>query len=434
MKVRAERRTAIRAARRPTGWGVVELLALVAMTMAPGCCFQHAPPPLHGVARDLDNPRTITDEDRLTAMMSVHAHAYHKIGRMPASVTPEYLDLPSLDRIVAILTADRDPFANSRRYRAVAQLAAYGGNDKRFLDAWHSLLNDDTDLIGPIVSALKLDETQLQKERRIYNLLSKSGKFGSMTIPTSTMPTSASPGSSPMTCVTKDPVYTPPVWQPTNEIDVHLEITVANTSAAVVAQRIDPQNWAHCPLKTHPFFANAYLTTDAPSPTTTCPIPNPPVPPDPANNNPKPLGSRYNATLFEDFVCPGACNAEYKNLLTIDTVVTDSSATGLPCGDGVNPCDQSSSPANPVPYEACYKLGGGGKALVGCLGSRLVHLTTDQGDLTACDDKKPDTRVVSRKGIKFRESSVNSDYAYGLLWVGQVEATQMLAEVVCCVP
>ena len=60
----------------------------------------------------------------LAAMMSVHARAYHRAGYLP--FTAEELDLPSFRRIVAILTEDRDPFAASRRRRAIAQLAGSG--------------------------------------------------------------------------------------------------------------------------------------------------------------------------------------------------------------------------------------------------------------------------------------------------------------------
>src|SRR5215467_8322443 len=114
----------------------VALLALIVTTTVAGCCRLHAPaPPLQNPPKTTtaDDPRTVTDEDRLAAMMSVHAHAYHKAGYL--RFTAEELDLPSLRRTVAILTHDRDPFAASRRRRAIAQLAAYGGDDADFVRA-----------------------------------------------------------------------------------------------------------------------------------------------------------------------------------------------------------------------------------------------------------------------------------------------------------
>lgn len=372
----------------------VERVALLALILAAGCYRLPASP------RPVPNdPRTVTAEDEIAAMMSVHARAYHRAGYLP--VTAEFLDLPSLARTVATLEDSRDMFASSRRRRAVAQLAAYGDGDGDFRGAWMQLLDDRAELISNVDKALGAGGSALEKEARVYNALAEL--------------------SGP--CATKDPVFNPPVWQPFHEIDVLLSVTAVNASPTVVAPRIDPQNWSHCPTYTDLFFASSYLTLDAASPTSMCPILNPPSSPDPTANNPKTLGQPYSANLFEDFVC-APCMAEYKNLLGVDTVVNDK-----PCRDGVDNCTLS-VPANPVPYEACYSLG---QAIAGCIDSVPVHLTADQGDLTACD-AKPDTRVVSRKGIKFRELTVNALYAYALLWVGQAEATQMLAEVVCCSP
>src|SRR5215470_2782327 len=157
---------AVTGARRRIGVGLVALVVATGMGCAE-CHPRRAPPP--------NNPATITAEDRFTAMMSVHAYAYHRAGILPLSA--DELDLPSLRRIVAVLTEDRDPFATSRRRRAVAQLAAYAGTtdpDDELVQTWQALLFNDPQLIRSVDEVLvdrigKVDATEIEKE--IYNLL-----------------------------------------------------------------------------------------------------------------------------------------------------------------------------------------------------------------------------------------------------------------------
>src|SRR5207245_643206 len=62
----------------------------------------------------------ITDQQRVRAMLSIHAHA-----RWPDAKFKTLPFLP-LGDAVQILKSDRGPAADSRRRRAVAKLAAYG--------------------------------------------------------------------------------------------------------------------------------------------------------------------------------------------------------------------------------------------------------------------------------------------------------------------
>jgi hypothetical protein len=339
---------------------------------------------------------SITPEDRAAAMMSIHAHSYHKAGILPLS--PERLKLPPLCRAVDILLQDPDTLAASRLRRAVSKLAAYGGNDPQFVAAWHALLRFDETLIKAVQDAISHRViAAVRAESRVYNVLGRIGLVG---------------------CTTKDPVFNPPVWQKTGEVSASLEVTVVQTDVDTIARRIDPQSWDNCKNSTKAYWADAHLTTTVPPRTSTCPIPA--SPPDPPENDAQQLGSEYHKTMYERFVCH-VCPSDFKILLHIDAA-----RDRAPCGDGFNACGTASGI---VPYEACYNLS---SMLAGCASSNQpVHMTYDKGSVTACAPGNGDIRVHGRKELKFEETLSNAA-VYALHWIRQMETTEMLAEMVCC--
>src|SRR5262249_16870233 len=146
---------------------------------------------------------------------------------------------------------DRDPFATSRRRRAVAQLAAYAGtpdSNDELVQTWQALLFNDPQLIRSVDQILvdrigKVDATEIEKE--IYNLL--HGLTTEYVEAGAILGTPSAMQTSQCTMLTMNPLFCPPVAQTTGEIDVRAEITLPNASPSTVSQRIDPQNWAHCP-------------------------------------------------------------------------------------------------------------------------------------------------------------------------------------------
>jgi hypothetical protein len=95
------------------------LLGAVAAALVAGC---DGGPPAPGPAAAPEPPLAFTNEGRIDAMLSIHAFAFWPDGP-PHGVELKTVSLP---RAVALLRDDPDPFAVSRRRRAIARLAAYG--------------------------------------------------------------------------------------------------------------------------------------------------------------------------------------------------------------------------------------------------------------------------------------------------------------------
>lgn len=333
-------------------------------------------------------PPAISSVERAGSMLSVHGHAYYEAGGiLPQGVSPADMQLRPIESAVSVLVHDFDPAAQSRRRRAVAKLAAYGGENLRI--AWEQLLFCDRDLIAKVKTQLD-DPDAVDRESAVFNVLASL----------------SAPG-----CVPKDAVFGGPVLDASG-VSVKLELTVGPAIPGQIAERLDPQKWDTCGA----FFRNAYLTTGAGVSNLTCPISS--TTPDPPDNDPRTPGSEYHAKLFEHFAC-AACGSEFKNTLNIDAVLNKRCA-------GVNHCSSYGATER---YQGCYNLI---TPLAGCYGSVPAKLTNDQGDLTVCNPSSGGgVPVVSRKEIKL-DSFVGNNVLYALLLISKAEETEMLAEIVCC--
>jgi hypothetical protein len=378
------------------------------------------PHPEEFVATPCTGPLPV--QERVAAMLSVRAHAYAAVGQLPAGETPQTLGLPPIRNAARTLLGDCDPLAPSRRRRAAALLAAYGGDTAGpdIAWAWRKLLDDDPQLISRVETILANAPGEHLKVPEIEASVFET--LGDMT--------------RPLDCTEKDAVFSGPNLDPNGGfVAWEISLTVQKPSSWVAA-RLDPQTWSSCSS----FFPNSFYTSDRPPHVSSCTAPGS----TPSNNNGQTVGTPYHATLFEHFQC-AACQSELQNLLGITTV---SQSSG--CFSGSNPCDPMIGLQPNPAFQVCYRLAPLGAAcgnppagalscsrdaLYACAGSPAEHedLIQDWGDLSACT---PTTgtgllRVVSRKNVKFANPFSNVG-TWTLFWLGKQEETDSLVEMVCC--
>jgi hypothetical protein len=240
-----------------------------------------------------------TSGQRLDAMVSVRAHALWPDGDFPAGFRP----MP-LERAAALIRNDADPFAPSRRRRAIATLAGYGWRAGSFpppiaraldtLGADPQALLREIDDAGP---AARADGPM--REARVYDAVERD-RFGAVLLVSGCHTTKLSQWVSPPT--------KPSV---TSWITISVNRTVDD-----LARSLDPQSWKQCSK----LFVKSYLAVD-PGTSTADPTADTPVTPGTAYPSTAVVpGTPYPWRLFfehYDGHCPGGC--WYKNLLDVRT-------------------------------------------------------------------------------------------------------------------
>src|ERR1051326_2984637 len=99
------------------------LFVVLAVWWTSGCAMILHPKP-HPPPGCLPDVQVLTNDQRLSAMLSLRVVAYSAGGVIPP-IKPESLELVPLDVAITLLKTEHDPAANSRRRRAAAKLAAY---------------------------------------------------------------------------------------------------------------------------------------------------------------------------------------------------------------------------------------------------------------------------------------------------------------------
>jgi hypothetical protein len=234
----------------------------------------------------------VTNEQRIAAMLSIHAHARWPDGNFDG------LQFLPLRKAVELLMRDRGMAAASRRRRAIAKLAAYAPENEDIHLAIADLLMNRKDLT-PTVSALRTD-------RAISPALLEVAIVNTLTALTPDCPWNI---PAPPSGGVKDP---PPVaWS----YDVSIPRNVE-----AIARALDPQSWDQC----SPFFKDTHLaSTAAPC----CPTASSCTA---IGARSEPPGKPYNqAVLYERFCvaddcstpCPGPhrCDIDFENLLCVTT-------------------------------------------------------------------------------------------------------------------
>ncbi|HLK11650.1 MAG TPA: hypothetical protein VKW76_09730 [Candidatus Binatia bacterium] len=344
--------------------------------------------------------------DRVAAMLSVHAYAYHGTGVLPRGVTIASLNVMRLARAVEILQTDSTAVAPARRRRAIAKLIAYGehaadrADQEQLIDAAKILL-EGRQSIGDLLGRTDPRSIEVHAlEKVLFERLTAL----------------AIPGCGPDQF---DPANID--WTFNAVVHVTAKVTVA-LDPGEVARRIDPQNWDAC----SPFFSppeNTYIASCDGVASQACP---PPTGNDPCLAPRSPSGSTYHADrFFEHYHSSTGIDADFKDMLDVTTTQYKFCST-----DPDAPC------AAPD-YQVCYALplddpSKPSRRLAGCVGGVPATLALDEGFLTACKDTKPGHTVVTvSKKLSFTDplNTLGADAAYRIM---AAETTESVAELACC--
>lgn len=356
---------------------------------------------------------------RLTAMLSVHAHARHPDGRFPRGFTP-----PPLDYAARILAEDRPApdekhdVTASRRRRAVSKLAAYGLGrpgvsapaKERIVDAIRTIVaGAPTDTKG-VARAVPLPSVE-ERVQRIVDRVTPATR--------STALRAAPAGESapallerdlndeysmltgePSECWTRLEVSVPAVG-PTASAWVRVEIA---RPLEDVRASIDPQSWDECSA----FFpANGTYLADPGGgdyPTSHCVA---------DEGTPEPAGSEYAAVLFEHFVMglPPFFGSWFTNLLDIRTTYWPAGTAG--------PDDR---------YAVSYSQR---RAVCGAVLGVPQKIVVDDGACVATRNGVDGTIVEGSKVIRFRSPLVTAS-ARAMFEVLCDELAAQMGELACC--
>ncbi len=310
------------------------LVLLTILTALSGGCSA----PLHHASVPV--PDGVTNEQRVAAMLSIHAYA-----RWPDGNFDGVQFLP-LRKAVDILRRDRGMAADSRRRRAIAKLAAYAPENEDIRQAIGDLLMDRRDLTATV--------SKLRTDRAISPALLEVGIANSLSALTPDCPWNL---PAPPTGGVKDP---PPVeWS----YDVSIPRDMED-----IARALDPQSWDQC----SPFFKETHLASTA-SPC--CPAASSCTETGPRS---EPAGKPYNqAALYERFCvaddcsspCPGPhkCDIDFENLLCVTTEYD----AWVPCSCMVSHADR---------YDVDYQLASWISGEL--LGIEPAAVITDEGRLS----------------------------------------------------
>jgi hypothetical protein len=277
------------ASRRVVPWLLLAgLVALALSTWSRGIGPQsagHAPVGTHPGA-----PVEFTPGRRLDAMVSIRAHALWPDRNFPPGIRPM-----ALERAASLLRRDPDPFAPSRRRRAIATLAGYGWRAGTFpptiAHALGTLGVDPQALLRRIDEEPAAPADGAELESRVYDAVDRD-RFGGALWVADCHPT-------------KLYQWVSPPDKPSTTSSITLSV---NRSVDDIARGLDPQSWSTC----NQFFLKSYLAVE---PVGTA---------DPAPDTPVAAGTAYPATagsrlFFEHY--DGRCSfgCWFKNLLDVRT-------------------------------------------------------------------------------------------------------------------
>lgn len=225
----------------------------------------------------------VTNQQRIAAMLSIHAHA-----RWPDGNFDGYPFLP-LNEAVSILNADVGPAADSRRRRAVSKLSAYASGHEYIRNAVESLLGGRSDLV-------QLVRERVEAEPHISAALLEVSLVNLLVSMTPDCPwTAPAPPSGG--------VRTPP------PVNWRFEILVPK-GVDDIALALDPQSWDQC----IPFFEDTHLESTPAccpkTPASVCSI---------TGDATEPAGKPYESTCLYERFCNGAnCSAGCRGAMRCD--------------------------------------------------------------------------------------------------------------------
>lgn len=320
--------------------------------------------------------RLSLEEQRINAMVSIHAHAEAK-----KLVLPKQLRIMSLDAAVRFLIEDteRDYFGTSRRHRAIAKLFAYDA------PLFHSAL---VALAGnAILHALEVAITggsEEQKEQEANDKLNEPEVAGSPF----------------KDCNWKTLSYN---VDATNPMTISASVEVHPSSFATLERALDPQNWDVCSKfwnpPEHTFLAKRVGTQVTPKPA-------------------KPSDAPYHHEMYEHF----------HTITCVPTLWSQSCHTA----DFENMLDITSTPGtgNTQTYKADYVFVA--PPIHGTMDGVTVTITKDDGYFAAAPASTPARWVVAgKKYLQFKET-IGNDWAQKAFGYGVKELAAEIADIACC--
>ncbi len=329
-------------------WRAV-LPLLILLSVGPSACS----PPLHSSPAPV--AEGVTNEQRIAAMLSIHAHARWPDGNFDG------LQILPLQKAVEILTRDRGMAADSRRRRAIAKLKAYAPGNEDARRAIDALLMNRQDITS------KLSEARTAGGRSVSPAILEVAIVNSLATVTPDCQWKVPAPSGGVA----DP---PPVqWS----YDVFVPRPVND-----IARALDPQSWDLC----SPFFTDTHLASTAgpccpASPAASC---------SETGKRSEPAGKPYAAVLYEHFCiaddcsspCPGPhrCNIDFENLLCVTTEYTP----GISCSLFAACADR---------YDVDFDLASGISGEL--LGVEPAPLITDEGHVSARRATAAETATLS---------------------------------------
>jgi hypothetical protein len=312
-------------------------------------------------------------EQRIQAMVSVHAHA--ELRRLDL---PRKLRIMDLDDAVKFLARDsrRDFFGKARRHRALAKLLAY---DRGLFRPAIAVLAGE-DLMQRLDHIVIAGDTPQQKEQSATKELAKLD------------------GKPFPNCDAQELSYN---VDPTMPMTISSAVSVRPSSFATLERALDPQNWDVCSKFWNP-PEHTYLATRSGGVVTMKPA----VPSD----------SAYQHPLYEHF-----------QTTTCTTVL------GIPSchtADFENMLDITSAPGSGT-YRADYDFVA--PPITGSMDGSAVTIKTDDGYLMAEPDAANAGRwiVTGKKFLEFEEDVAN-DWALLAFGYGLKELAAEVADIACC--
>jgi hypothetical protein len=366
----------LRAESRPAALIIVCLLAA-------GCRSTHPPattpaPELAPASRPAESPAE--NARRLAAMLSVHAYA-----RWPKESFPPGFDVMPLPAAAEYIRDDKGVLAPSRHRRAIAKLAAYGG---------------DRDEVKQALAILGVRPDYIEEQLFAYRVLQKRRLLSVFEIETIIYNLPRLMALKVEGCPTENlKVIVPDDDLP--EAFGLVSITVGKDITAL-ARALDPQNWDECSK----FFSPPQRTYLAELDANGQVVINTPIAPGTAYG-----GVLGKQTLFEHYTCNVApCDAWFKNMLFVTTSWPPPNTPGSRT------------------YSVIYSLS---KWLEGEVAGVSSEIDIDDGGITASEGSMGPVTVTATKTVKF-VNPVLTGASAAILQVRTDEAAGELAEIACC--
>jgi hypothetical protein len=314
--------------------------------------------------------RLTLNQQRIAAMVSVHAHAELKRTRLPRG-----LAMMPLDDAMEFLKADldRDYFAKSRLHRAVAKLVAY--DVKRFENV--ILIAISPTLLQSLIASMAVTDTPSAKEMKANDALTVLD------------------GSPFPDCRWSELSYN---LNGDNPLEAVAKVSVHRQSITDLQRSLDPQNWDLCSKFWKP-PERTYLAIRSGTTVTTVP--------------PKPSDVAYTHSLYEHFqstACGswlvGCHTADFENMLDITT----------------NPQTNS--------YHATYDFVS--PSISALMDTTPVVLKHDDGYLHATPGTATNEWIVEGKKVLEFKGTVANTWAMLAFGYALKELTAEVADIACC--